>query len=44
MVPSRPHLEPVQGGGGGWGGGGGRGARGGGEVVSVRTLDKGFDI
>ena len=42
MVPSRPHLEPVQGGGGGWGGGGERG--GGGEVVSVRTLDKGFDI
>ena len=43
MVPSRPHLEPVQGGGGGWRGGGGGRARGGG-VVSVRTLDKGLDI
>ena len=42
MAPSHPHLQPVQDGGGGCGEGGGGGG-GEEEVVSVRTLDKGFD-
>ena len=36
MVPSRPHLEPVQGGGGGWRGGGGE-SEGGGVRFSENT-------